>query len=141
MYRIIEAANKLGVSKVTIYKKISLLKPDIKKYLIKDKNVTYLTLEGYELIKDSLKHSTAYNADTPKSAGPNHYEKSNSDIDVKVDKILESYLNDLIMQYDYLKTVVKNKNDRLQQIQLTTELLRRLCTNARNEGAGGHNGE
>ncbi len=54
MYRVIEVARMLGVSKVTIYKKMRYLKDEIKPYVVKKKNVTHITDEGVELIKSTI---------------------------------------------------------------------------------------
>ncbi len=54
MYKVIEAANILGVSKVTIYKKIRLLKLTTEEYSYKKGNVTYLTQKSIDIIRDSL---------------------------------------------------------------------------------------
>jgi len=54
LYRVIEAANLLGVSKVTIYKKISLFKKEIKPYIHKKRNITFIDEEGVQIIRDSL---------------------------------------------------------------------------------------
>lgn len=54
LYRVIEVANLLGVSKVTIYKKISLFKKEIKPYIHKKRNITFIDDEGVQIIKDSL---------------------------------------------------------------------------------------
>jgi len=54
LYRVIEAANLLGVSKVTIYKKISLFKKELKPYIHKKRNITFIDEEGVQIIRDSL---------------------------------------------------------------------------------------
>ncbi len=54
MYRVIEVANQLGVSKVTIYKKISLFKKELKPYIHKKRNITFIDDQGVEIIKESL---------------------------------------------------------------------------------------
>jgi len=54
MYRVIEAANMLGVSKVTVYKKISHFKKELKPFIHKKRNVTYIDDEGVQFIRDSL---------------------------------------------------------------------------------------
>lgn len=58
MYKVIDVAKMLGVSKVTIYKKISSLKKELKPYIKKVKNVTYLEDEAVELIKNNLNNQT-----------------------------------------------------------------------------------
>lgn len=54
MYKVIEVARILGVSKVTIYKKMDLLKKDLKSHVHKKKNVTFIDDEGVELIRSSI---------------------------------------------------------------------------------------
>ena len=54
LYRVIEVANMLGVSKVTIYKKISLFKKELKPYIHKKRNITFIDEDGVQIIKDSL---------------------------------------------------------------------------------------
>lgn len=47
----------LNVSKVTVYKKISLLKKELAPYILEEKNITYIKPEGLELLKDALSHA------------------------------------------------------------------------------------
>lgn len=54
MYKVIEVARMLGVSKVTIYKKMELLKKNLKPYVHKKKNITFIDDEGVELIRASI---------------------------------------------------------------------------------------
>ena len=54
MLRVIEVAKKLGVSKVTIYKKIKKI-DKLNKHITKRQNITYIKDEGIEIIKNNLK--------------------------------------------------------------------------------------
>lgn len=54
MYKVIDVAKMFSVSKVTIYKKITNHKEDLKGHIIKKKNITYLDDEAVEIIKNSL---------------------------------------------------------------------------------------
>ena len=54
MLKVIEVANSLGVSKVTIYKKIEKMKKEMKPHIHKKRNITYIDEGGIELIKNSL---------------------------------------------------------------------------------------
>jgi len=56
IYRVIEVAKMLNVSKVTVYKKMSLLKKELAPFLIDEKHITYIKPEGLELLKDALAH-------------------------------------------------------------------------------------
>lgn len=130
MHRIIEVAHMLGVSKVTIYKKISSLKNEIKPYLIKDKNVTFLTDDGVEMIKESLKHLPLVPSQMILENGVTkqgihtmtreayQLEQSNKE------ELLKEHFNDLVMTYDYLKSVKKNKQDRLKSLKTAIDSIR-----------------
>lgn len=54
MYKVIDVAKMFSVSKVTIYKKLSSKKNELKGHIIKKKNITYLDDEAVEIIKNSL---------------------------------------------------------------------------------------
>ena len=54
MKKVIEVAKLLGVSKVTIYKKMEIFKKDLKPHIHTIKKITYLDEEGIEIIKKSL---------------------------------------------------------------------------------------
>lgn len=54
MYKVIDVAKMFAVSKVTIYKKISSHKAELKGHIIKKKNITFIDDEGVEIIKNSL---------------------------------------------------------------------------------------
>lgn len=54
MLKVIEVANLLGVSKVTIYKKMEKFKKELKPHLHKKRNITYVDDEGVEIIRQSL---------------------------------------------------------------------------------------
>lgn len=53
MLRVIEVANKLGVSKVTIYKKMKKL-DGLKPYIVKKQKITYIKEAGIQIIKNDL---------------------------------------------------------------------------------------
>lgn len=130
MHRIIEVAHMLGVSKVTIYKKISSLKSEIKPHLIKDKNVTFLTDEGVDIIKESLKHlplvPNQYNSENGIEKPGIHTMTREAYQQEQLNKeaILKEHFNDLVMTYDYLKSVKKNKLDRLKSLKTAIESIR-----------------
>ncbi|OQY10652.1 MAG: hypothetical protein B6I28_00565 [Fusobacteriia bacterium 4572_132] len=54
MYKVIEVANMLGVSKVTIYKKMEIYKKELKSHIHKKQNITYIDDKGVDIIKNSL---------------------------------------------------------------------------------------
>jgi len=54
MYKVIEVSKLLGVSKVTIYKKIEIFRKELKSHTHKKKNITYIDDAGVDIIKASL---------------------------------------------------------------------------------------
>jgi len=52
--KVIEVANLLGVSKVTIYKKMEKFKKELKPHLHKKRNITFVDDDGIEIIRQSL---------------------------------------------------------------------------------------
>lgn len=59
MYRVIEVARMLGVSKVTIYKKIHKNKKLLKDCIHLRSNITYVDDQGVAIIKDLIEVSPA----------------------------------------------------------------------------------
>lgn len=57
MYRIIEVARMLGVSKVTVYKKINKNKKLLKNHVHIRSNISYVDDEGVEIIKNTIEAS------------------------------------------------------------------------------------
>lgn len=54
MYRVIEVARMLGVSKVTVYKKIAKNKKSLKNHVHTRSNITYVDDAGVEIIKNTI---------------------------------------------------------------------------------------
>ena len=58
MYRVIEVARMLGVSKVTIYKKVNKNKKLLKNHIHTRSNITYIDDVGVDIIKNTIEIST-----------------------------------------------------------------------------------
>lgn len=58
MYRVIEVSRMLGVSKVTIYKKMEKLKKELKNHTQKISNILYIDSDGVDIIRGSLEISS-----------------------------------------------------------------------------------
>ena len=89
MLKVIEVANLLGVSKVTIYKKMEKFKKELKPHLHKKRNITFLDDDGVEIIRQSLIENNVI------------FEKS--DIENQV-KELEETLDKKIEQLEWMNT-------------------------------------
>lgn len=109
MYKVIEAANQLGVSKVTIYKKMELYKKELKGHIKKVKGITFIDEDAYDLIKRSLVENGVIKDD---SLSP---------------ELIEAYQSKLREKYsrmaDLSKLTLKSKKDNLNDMELTLEFL------------------
>ncbi len=109
MFKVIEVANQLGVSKVTVYKKMELFKKDLKGHVKKVKSITYLDEEAFDLIKRSLIENGVIKDD---SLNP---------------ELIEAYQQKLQEKYsrmaDMSHKVVKAKKDNLNDLELVCEFL------------------
>jgi len=121
----------LNVSKVTIYKKMSALKEEIRPFVIKEKNITFLTDEAVDLIKEQLKHLHDSNASDVQEHDYIEIRETLETLKIEHENLFsnhslekQSHLNDLLLMYDYLQTVKKNKEDRLKSLKNAVENIR-----------------
>lgn len=113
MLRVIEVANKLGVSKVTIYKKIKKLDA-LKPYLVKKQKITYIQEEGINIIKNDLMKFKGVEAKTIL----NH--KWDDEI-----KHLKDYKNLLEHQKSIKQSQLNNKEEQIKKIKYLIKLNKR----------------
>ncbi len=121
MYKVIEAANILGVSKVTVYKKIKILNLTGKNYSYKRGNATYLT----ELAVDKIRQSLIENGII---FSENEQSKSLQELNelIKIEQIKKSYLqkeilsskrkyrNELRKLHTFLEAKIAMKNKQIE---------------------------
>lgn len=109
MLKVIEVANQLGVSKVTVYKKMELYKKELKGHIKKVKGITFLDDEALELIRKSLIENGVIKDE---SLSP---------------ELIEAYQVKLQEKYsrmaDMSKRLVKGKKDNLNDLELVCEFL------------------
>jgi len=104
-----EIADKCGVSRVAIYKRINdTMKEELKPFVVKKENVTHLLPEGVELIEQSF-------ANKQDIKGENESTDSDTSVSSDSKEILER-LNRLESEYiDTLKQELKRKNEQLEK--------------------------
>lgn len=126
MYRVIEVAKMLDVSKVTIYKKMRHLKLEIKPFVVKEKNVTYITDEGVELIKKMIqvaeldkRKSTPEVVDKPDKPRTPQNERNHANMPNQIKTIVSDYRQQLTNQKAYLRMVKKSKHQQIDQLLAT----------------------
>ncbi len=128
MYRVIEVANQLGVSKVTIYKKISLFKKELKPHIHKKRNITFIDDQGVEIIKESLiaNHVIADSTDKDNQIDELNQELELHQSQVKLlnDRLIETekaHMEDLQLLVSTLEAQVNLKKT---QIETKNRLMR-----------------
>lgn len=114
MYKVIDVAKLFSVSKVTIYKKISAHKNELKGHITKKKNITYLDDEAVEIIKNSLQ--------------VNKEKASGRLIDEELNKVYED-----IKCYEDANNKLRSEkiamlNDEINELESTIRLLKSQIT-------------
>lgn len=99
MYRVIEVARMLGVSKVTIYKKVNKNKKALKNHIHTRSNITYIDDVGVEIIKDTIEINSSMN-----------YGSGN-----ELDDIKKEYLDDLNETLELLNNQIHVKKRQVQK--------------------------
>ena len=99
MYRVIEVARMLGVSKVTIYKKVNKNKKTLKNHIHTRSNITYIDDVGVEIIKDTIEVNSSLN-----------YGSGN-----ELDDIKKEYLDDLNETLELLNNQIHVKKRQVQK--------------------------
>ena len=99
MYRVIEVARMLGVSKVTIYKKVNKNKKALKNHIHTRSNITYIDDVGVEIIKDTIEVNSSLN-----------YGSGN-----ELDDIKKEYLDDLNETFELLNNQIHVKKRQVQK--------------------------
>lgn len=122
MYKVIEAANQLGVSKVTIYKKMELYKKELKGHIKKVKGITFLDEDAYELIKKSLVENGVIKDDTLSPELIEAYQEKlrekysrMADLSKHTLKAKKSNLNDMELVLEFLSNQINMKQQMLSQ--------------------------
>jgi hypothetical protein len=122
MYRVIEVARMLGVSKVTIYKKVNKNKKLLKNHIHTRSNITYIDDVGVQIIKETIEVSSSglqnENNDISEIKSvvledlSRAIEILNHQIHVKKDQI--NIKDEIIDNY---KTLIKSNRGKLQYLE------------------------
>ena|SRR6056297_2573609 len=113
MLRVIEVANKLGVSKVTIYKKMKKL-DGLKPYNVKKQKITYIKEAGIQIIKNDL----------VKFKGVETKNILNEKWDEEINH-LRDYKNFLENQKSVKQNQLNNKKEQIKKIKYLIKLNKR----------------
>lgn len=122
LLKVIEVANQLGVSKVTIYKKMELYKKELKGDIQKVKGITFLNQEAFDLIKRSLiengvikdEHLTPELIESYQRKLMEKYSRM-ADLSLSVVNVKKDNLNDLDLVCEFLSNQINMKQQMLTQ--------------------------
>lgn len=131
MHRVIEVARLLGVSKVTVYKKMELFKKELKPYIRYRSNIAYIEDPGVELLRQSLTLSAKEDVfegnlvcDTVQSA-----EELKEELKASQAAILQAYdthSSDLLQHLENLNHMIKVRKDENERKEQHLKTLQRL---------------
>lgn len=119
MLRVIEVANELGVSKVTIYKKMSKFKKELKPFIIKEKNITFIMDEGIEIIKNDLPNILPKNENVDLS-------KYEDEIDILKKSKKQLQMEKMNIEVEYRRFLMKTIEEKKNEISRKQEIVKRL---------------
>lgn len=122
MLKVIEVANLLGVSKVTIYKKMEKFKKELKSHLHKKRNITFVDDEGIEIIRQSLIENNVIFEKTDIENQVKHLEEELSNTKDQLEwmntQLMTAYRDDILnlrFVSDLLSGQITAKTSRLQE--------------------------
>lgn len=125
MFKVVEIAEKLGVSKVSVYNKIKQYNKELKPHLSKLKGVTYIDKQGFKIIKESF---NLFNQAKTKDTGENHEATDkvndtnslNSILKVKNEQLkgLKDHIQYLENQIQVKDDLIKDQNKQLENFQV-----------------------
>jgi predicted transcriptional regulator len=122
MYRVIEVAKMLGVSKVTVYKKINKNKKQLKNHIQTRSNITYIDDIGIEIIKNTIEVTSTYSASDPSDIGIVQKEVIDDLNEIIVflsDQVIEkkSQIEKKDEILDSYKTIIKSNRGKIQYLE------------------------
>lgn len=125
MLKVIEVATLIGVSKVTVYKKISALHKELKPYIHKKRNITYIDDLGVEIIRASLSNQVPVLEQQPLSQQVVSKETSESDFeqDERVYKLENELVHKNRQIHELLERINALENEHLKDLSFLASVL------------------
>lgn len=123
MHRVIEVARLLGVSKVTIYKKMELHKKELKPHIRYRSNIAYIEDAGVDILRKALNLSTAEQTDDENLIIERTHSvaEMKEELDAARAMVFQAYdlhCSDILQQlenYSHMIKVRKEENERKEQ--------------------------
>lgn len=121
MYRVMDIARLLGVSRLTVYDHIKRLKKNLKPFIYNEKGVIYLEPEGLEFIRQSINEGQSYKEDLngQENGQPINPEVTDlfNDLNHKFDTLQNDYIANLKQQIRRLEGELDRKNQQFENFQ------------------------
>lgn len=132
MQRVIEVARQLGVSKVTVYKKMELLKKELKPYIRYRSNIAYIEEPGVAILRNSL--GLIAENELPEDQQPVERSKPSQAELMEALKaseamVLQAYdlhCSDLLQHLENLSHMIKVRKDEIERKEQQLKTLQRL---------------
>ncbi len=131
MHRVIEVARLLGVSKVTVYKKMELLKKELKPHIRYRSNIAYIEEPGVEILRHSLNLPVSEDIDGG-VFGQSSQESANvlqGKLDASRASVLQAYdlhCSDILQQLESISHMIKVRKEELDRKEQQLKMLQRL---------------
>ena len=113
LYTILEASKQIGVSKVTVYKKIKNSK-ELKRYIQLKDGVQYINDEGIVKLKELIDSKHLQN-----EKNKNKPDKDISSLLTELNSSHNSAIDGFKEQINYLKKIIEEKDRQIERNQIT----------------------
>lgn len=131
MHRVIEVARLLGVSKVTVYKKMELHKRELKPYIRYRSNIAYIEDPGVDILRKALNLSIDESMDSTEPANSETQSSAalKEELDATQSLVLQAYdlhCSDLLQQLENYSHMIKVRREENERKEQQLKMLQRL---------------
>lgn len=131
MHRVIEVARLLGVSKVTIYKKMELHKKELKPYIRYRSNIAYVEDIGVDILRKALNLSATEPADAEnlENVRIQSVAELKEELEATHAMVLRAndlHCSDILQQLENYSHMIKVRKDENERKEQQLKLLQRL---------------
>jgi len=131
MHRVIEVARLLGVSKVTIYKKMELLKKELKPHIRYRSNIAYIEEPGVDILRQSLNIAVYEHTDADLQVNSEAVSAEELKEALKTSQalVLQAYdlhCSDLLQHLESVSHMIKVRKEEIERKEQQLKTLQRL---------------
>lgn len=130
-YKISEIVDIIGVSKATIYNKLSSLQDLLRNHINIRKGIKYIDYEGFEIIKNAIGLSKERYTDLKENSLTELESIDNGKVSSELETLEKNnkYLESLEIQIEYLKSVITEKDKQLETKDIQISEITKLVEN------------